>query len=399
MPASPVIVALELGTAKVIALVGEMREDGHIMITGMGEQPSRGISKGLVVDIDAAADATKAALAAAEESGEVTIRQVVLAVSGGHVRSDVHRGVVPVRDRSEITRHDMQSVMNVAKAVNLPTDREVLHTICQHYCIDSQQRVVMPEGMEGARLELDMLVVHGLRSPMRNTIKAVEDLMIDVQDVVYAGLASGLSVLSVEQKKGGALVIDLGAGTTEYVAYAGGVIAATGALGVGGDHVTNDIALAFGIPERQAERCKLEHGGAVIPDEAEGKVAVAPGVGFSGRTISRQSLLTVVNARVDETLRMVRHRLEEDKVPPHLAAGVVLVGGGAHMPGVADLAAEVFGMPCATGRPRDVSGLATATEGPEYATCTGLIQYACRKWQNRRRGPALTGLFKNILKR
>ncbi|MBL7076005.1 MAG: cell division protein FtsA [Kiritimatiellae bacterium] len=399
MPASPVIVALELGTAKVIALVGEMREDGHIMITGMGEQPSRGISKGLVVDIEAAADATKAALAAAEESGEVTIRQVVLAVSGGHVRSDVHRGVVPVRDRSEITRHDMQSVMNIAKAVNMPTDREVLHTICQHYCIDGQQRVVTPEGMEGARLELDMLVVHGLRSPMRNAIKAVEDLMIDVKDVIYAGLASGLSVLSVEQKKGGVLVIDMGAGTTEYVAYAGNVIAATGALGVGGDHVTNDIALAFGIPERQAERCKIEHGGAVIPADVEGKVAVAPGVGFGGRTISRQSLLTVINARVDETLRMVQHRLEEDKVPPHLAAGVVLVGGCAHMPGVTDLAAEIFKMPCTVGRPREVSGLATATEGPEYATCTGLIQYACRKWQSRRRAPALTGLIKNILKR
>jgi cell division protein FtsA len=223
--------------------------------------------------------------------------------------------------------------------------------------------------------------------------------MIDVQDVVYAGLASGLSVLSVEQKKGGALVIDLGAGTTEYVAYAGGVIAATGALGVGGDHVTNDIALAFSIPEGLAERCKIEHGGAVITDDAEGKVSVAPGVGFGGRTISRQSLLTVMNARVDETLRMVKHRLEEDKVPAHLAAGVVLVGGGAHMPGVTDLAAEIFQMPCTLGRPRDVSGLATATEGPEYATCTGLIQYACRRWQNRRRAPALSGLIKNILKR
>jgi cell division protein FtsA len=399
MPASPVIVALELGTSKVIALVGEMREDQHIMITGMGEQPSRGISKGVVVDIDAAADAVKAALEMAEESGEVTIRQVVLAVSGGHIRSDVHRGVVPVRDRTEITRHDMRAVMDVAKAVNLPTDCEVLHTICQHYCIDGQQRVVTPEGMEGARLELDMLVVHGLRSPMRNTIKAVEDLMIGVKDVIYAGLASGLSVLSPEQKKGGALVIDLGAGTTEYVAYAGNVIAATGALGVGGDHVTNDIALAFNIPERQAERCKIEHGGALILEDVDGKVSVAPGVGFGGRKISRQSLQTVINARVDETLQMVRKRLEEDKVPLHLAAGIVLVGGGAHMPGITDLAAGILGMPCSVGRPRDVSGLAMATEGPEYATCTGLIQYACRKWQTGRRGKALGGLFKNILKR
>lgn len=399
MPVSPVIVALEMGAAKVIALVGEIREDGHIMITGMGEEPARGISKGVVVDIDAAADAAKTALSTAEESGEVTIRQVVLAVSGGHVHSDVHRGVVPVRDRSEIARHDMQAVMNVAKAVNLPTNREVLHTICQHYCIDGQQRVITPEGMEGARLELDMLVVHGLRAPMRNTIKVVEDLMVDVQDVVYAGLASALSVLSVEQKKGGVVVIDLGAGTTEYVAYAGGVIAATGALGVGGDHVTNDIALAFGIPERQAERCKIEHGGAIVPDDADGKVSVAPGVGFSGRKIPRRALYTVINARVDETLRMVKRRLADHKVSPHVAAGVVLVGGGAHLSDVTDLASGIFEMPCRVGRPREVSGLATATEGPEYATATGLIQYACRKWQSRRRTPVLSGLIKSILRR
>jgi cell division protein FtsA len=183
------------------------------------------------------------------------------------------------------------------------------------------------------------------------------------------------------------------------VAYAGNVIAATGALGVGGDHVTNDIALAFNIPERQAERCKIEHGGALIAEDAEGKVSVAPGVGFGGRKISRQALQTVINARVDETLQMVRKRLEEDKVPPHLAAGVVLVGGGAHMPGITDLAAGIFGMPCSVGRPRDVSGLATATEGPEYATCTGLIQYACRKWQSGRQGKSLGGLFRGILKR
>lgn len=400
MPASPVIVALELGTSRVLALVGEMREDGHVMITGMGEQPAQGISKGQVVDIEAASEAVRAALSSAEEAAEVTIRHIILAISGGHVRSQVNRGVVPVLDRSEISRLDMDKAMNVAKAVNLPTDREVLHTICQNYCIDDQQRVLSPEGMEGAKLELDMLVVHGLRSPMRNTIKAVEDIMIEVRDVVYAGLGSALSVLSPEQKKGGVLVLDLGAGTTEYVAYAGGVIAATGALGVGGDHVTNDIALAFGIPERQAERCKLEHGGAMLTDESvDGKVPVAPGVGFGGRSIAQHSLLTVIHARMDETLRMVRQRLEADGVPAHLAAGVVLVGGGAHMPHITELASEVFGMPCVVGKPRDVSGLATATEGPEYATCSGLLQYAFRQWQLQRRPKPLGGIFKGFLKR
>ncbi|NQU39180.1 MAG: cell division protein FtsA [Lentisphaerae bacterium] len=400
MPAPPVIVALELGTSRVLALVGEIREDGHVMIIGIGEQPSQGISKGQVVDIEAASEAVRAALSAAEEAAEVTIRHVILAISGGHVRSQVNRGVVPVLDRGEISRVDMDKAMNVAKAVNMPTDREVLHTICQHYCIDDHQRVISPEGMEGAKLELDMLVVHGLRAPMRNTIKAVEDIMIEVRDVVYAGLGSALSVLSPEQKKGGVLVIDLGAGTTEYVAYAGGVIAATGAIGVGGDHVTNDIALAFGIPERQAERCKREHGGAMVTDDSlDGNVPIAPGVGFGGRSIAQHSLLTVIHARMDETLRMIRRRLKEDGVPSHLAAGVVLVGGGAHMAQITELASEVFGMPCEVGKPRDVSGLATATEGPEYATCSGLIQYASKQWQNQRRSKPLGGLFRGFLKR
>lgn len=400
MPLDPVV-ALEIGTAKVIALVGEMREDGHIMVTGMGEVPSQGVSKGEVTDLEAATDAVRAALTGAEESGKVAIREVYLVVSGGHIQSLVNRGVVPVLDADgEITRDDIDKVMDVARAVNLPAECEVLHTVCQHFMIDDRQRVVQPEGMEGARLALNMMVLHGVRTSLRNTIKVAETVPVDVSDVAFGGLCSALAVLTAEQKKGGALVIDLGAGTSEYLAYAGGVIAAAGVVGVGGDHVTNDVALAFGIPMRQAETCKRD-AGCVLPggDAGDQKLSAPPGGGFAGRSVPLRSLVTVIRARMEETFDMVRRRVDAEGVLGHLGAGVILVGGGAHLAGVTDLASEMFGVPCLVGRPRGVSGLATATEGPQYAACSGLVQYGFRMVTSRRRARPLAGWLKGLLGR
>ena len=263
--ALPPVVGLEIGTSKVIALVGEMREDGHVMITGMGERSSLGVRKGEIVDLENAVACTRGALEDAEESGRVSIRQVLLAVSGGHIQSMVNRGAVPVMDEDgEIMQEDVDQVMDVARAVNLPPEREVLHTICQHFCVDDQERVTRPEGMEGAKLALDMLVLHGVRNLLRNTVKVVRSIPMTVQDVTFSGLCSALAALTPEQKKSGAVVIDLGAGTTDYIAYAGNVVAAAGALGVGGDHVTNDIAVAFSIPLTQAENLKHESASATV---------------------------------------------------------------------------------------------------------------------------------------
>jgi cell division protein FtsA len=262
----PPIVALEIGTTKVVAVVAEMRDDGHIMVVGVGECRSSGIRKGEVIDLENAVVCVRSALAMAEESGKVTIRQVHLAVSGGHIQSLVSSGAVPVMDEDgEITRDDIEQVMDVARKVSLPPEREPLHTICQHFCIDNQERVIRPEGMEGARLSLDMLVVHGVRTRLNNTVRVVRSVPMDVEDVAFSGLGSALAVLTAEQKKSGVVVIDLGGGKTDYLAYAGSVVAAVGALGVGGDHVTNDIAQAFNIPNGHAERLKRETGRA-LPD-------------------------------------------------------------------------------------------------------------------------------------
>ena len=240
MPLPPVV-GLEIGTTKVIALVGELREDGYIMITGIGERPSAGVRKGEIIDIENAAVCVQSVLEMAEESGNVSIREVLLAVSGGHIQGVVNRGTVPVLDKeSGISIDDVEQVMEVARAVNLPPDREVLHTISQHYTIDGQQQVIKPEGMEGAQISVDMLVLHGVRSRLNNTVRVVRKLQVEVQDVAFAGLCSALAVLTPEQKKNGAIVIDLGGGTTDYVAYAEGVVSSVGAFGVSSQQQAGD---------------------------------------------------------------------------------------------------------------------------------------------------------------
>jgi len=399
MPMPP-IVGLEIGTAKTVALVGEMREDNHVMITGMGERPASGVRKGEIVDLENAVVGLRTVLEMAEESGRVSIRQVYLAVSGGHIQGLVNRGVVPVLDEDgEITRDDMEQAMEVARAVNLPADREVLHTICQHYCIDEQTRVLRPEGMEGARLALDMLVLHGIRARLNNTVRVVLSIPLSVQDVAFSGLCSALSVLTPEQKKSGVVVIDLGAGTTDYLCYYDGIVAAAGALGVGGDHITNDVALAFTIPISQAERLKRDSGSAVIAaaNPAQ-KVILPPAGGFSGRSVNLRALHTVINARAEEIFLMIKNRLEKAGVGHHVGAGMLLTGGGAHLKGIGELAEKVFGLPCTIGRPRHVSGLATATEGPEYAACSGLVQYGFRT-NGRQHADSLIGRLKALLGR
>jgi cell division protein FtsA len=311
----------------------------------------------------------------------------------------INRGAVPVLDpEGEIGEEDIEEVMDVAKAVNLPPDCEILHTICQHFTIDGQQRVVRPDGMEGRQLGLDMLVLYGVRNRMHNTVRVVQNVPLDVSDVVFSGLCSALAVLTPEQKKSGVLLIDLGGGTTEFVAYADNIVAAAGALGVGGDHVTNDIVIAFNIPTQRAERLKREAGSALIePAAADRKVSLAPEVGFQGRVFPLTDLHTVINARVDEIFMAIRKALDDDKVPRHLGGGVVLAGGGARLSGIATLAEQVFGLPCTIGRPRGISGLASATDGPEYATCSGLIRYAFRNGRTRPAGKGLGGLIKILL--
>lgn len=374
------VVALEIGTSKTVALVGEMREDGSLMITGRGEHPSTGLRKGEIIDPEGAVNCARKALADAEEGSDVLINEVVMAVSGGHIRGVIYNGTAPVgAPDGTITEEDIEEVQDLARAVNLPDDREMIHTIDQSYSVNDHEPVVNPEGMVGAKLSLDVLGFHGSRSLLMTAHKVVERIPMEVQDTVFGGLAAALAVLTPEQKRSGAVVIDLGAGTTDYIAYAGSVMACGGSLGVGGDHVTNDIMIAFNIPQARAEKIKKEHGRALVPDKVDPpKLALPAELGFSGNIVNLRSLHVVIHARMEETLQKVRRCLEDAHVMSRLGSGVYLTGGGANMRDITELASSIFGVPCFVGRPRNVLSLKKGVEAPEYATCCGLLEYAFR---------------------
>lgn len=372
----PPIVALEVGTSKVVALVGELREDGHIVVTGMGEHDSSGVRKGEITDFENALVCVRSALGAAEETAQVAIHQVHMALSGGHVQSLVNRGTIPVMNPAEgVTEDDVEQVTDLARAVNLAADRHVLHSIGQIFYVD-EERVGRPLRLEGATLALDMLILHAKGSHVRNAENLLRTIPVDVSDVAFSGLCSALAVLTTEQKEGGALVIDLGGGTTTYVAYAGGALAAAGALGIGGDHVTNDIALAFNIPRSQAERLKKEAGCAITEESARGaRLNLPPEVGYSGRSISLSALQTVTHLRAAEIFGLILRDIERGGIAHQIGAGVVLTGGGAGMKGLQKLAERTFRVPCSIGKPTGISGLAAAIEQPAYAATAGLLRY------------------------
>lgn len=375
--ALPPVVAVEIGTSKVVALIGELREDGHIVIIGMGEHTSTGVRKGEVTDFNNALTCVKGALASAEESGQVAIHQVHLALSGAHVESLINRGNVPVQNPTGgVCTDDVERVTDVARAAPLPSERQILHSIGQIFYVDGE-RVGNPLGFECSTLALDMLVLHAKSNHVRNSVKLLRGIPMDVTDVAFGGLCSALAVLTPEQKEGGALVIDLGGGTTTYVAYAAGIFAAAGALGIGGDHVTNDIALAFNIPRTQADRLKCESGSVLAEEAARGqRVTLPPEVGYPGRSVSLAGLNNVMHLRMAETLQIILRDIERQGIQNQIGAGVVLTGGGAHMKGLIKLAERIFRVPCMVGRPMGFSGLATVTERPEYASAAGLIRYA-----------------------
>ncbi len=389
------IVALEIGTGKIAALVGEVGEDGFIVITGMGIHESKGVRKGEIIDLDTAAACVRGAIQEAEESGKVDIGEVHLAVSGGHIRGAINTGRIRVLGSDKIiTEDDVDSVLDVAKTMSIPDDREILHTVPQHYRINDQHSVTNPVGMEGVTLTLNMLILHGVISRIRNTVRAVRSIPLNVADVVFGGLCAGLSVLTPQQKESGVIVIDIGAGTTDYVVYADSVVAAAGSIAVGGDHVVNDIALAFNIPVQRAEALKKEHGSAMTQTEsAQESISLPPEVGFPGTTVKISALNTVINARMDELFDMVKKQVGE-KVIANVGAGVVLTGGLSALKDVTDLASLVFGLPCAIGKPRNVSGLTSAIDGPECSVACGLIQYAHRNADADSKG--LGGWIKNL---
>ncbi len=382
------VVALEIGTAKVRVLIGEEREDDYIMITGVGECASRGVRKGEITDFDHALAAVEQALKEAEDQSKVSINEVQVALSGSHIQAASTRGTTPIiAPDGEITREHMDAVMEAARAINLPVDRHVLHSIHQQFFVDDQEGVMNPEGMVGAKLSVSMLVVHGVRNRIMNVLKVPRSAGVEHVEYVFGGLCAALAVLTPEQKESGCVVIDLGAGTTDYVVYANRSIALAGSLGVGGDHLTNDLAMVLRIPTSLAERVKCDCG-VHPPDTAppDKPVPLPPTSGFPGRTLRLTDINAIMDARLDETLGLILQELQRNNLHNRMGAGVVLTGGGAYLGGLDEFVAQKFQMPCTIGRPRNVSGIATTSEGPEYAVTVGLLRYGLRTEGDHDRG-------------
>jgi cell division protein FtsA len=391
----PPIAAIEVGTSQVRVLIGEIREDGSLQVLGIGECPSRGVRKSELIDFDAALTCLKIALHQAEENADVEVESAYLAVTGGHIQSVVNRGMIPIVGHDlEIDREHMESVLDMAKAVNLPGDREVIHNICQFYYLDDQRGVVNPLGMEASRLSADVLIVHGNANRMRNLVKLVRTVPIEIDSIALGPLVTGLAVLSPEEKELGVLVIDLGGGTTDYLAYADGAIAATGSLAVGGDHVTNDIAKGLNLALADAERVKAESGSAVVDLATRlQRLDLPADTGPAGRIVKRGDLHTITHLRAEETLTMVKAALDKGDLLQRFGAGVVLTGGGARLSRMTDLTEKVFGLGCRVGRAREISGLASLAGRPECATIIGLLRYAARTREQMHPRPSRGGLL------
>jgi len=400
---SNIIVGLEIGTSKICAVVGEQSADpagSGLNIVGVGQSPARGMRKGEIVDAAQAEECVRNAIVAAEQMADVEIRSVYLGVTGGHLRGFNNRGVHPVvsADR-EISVDDVQDVVKNAKAINLPAENTVVHAVRQHFFVDGQDGITNPVGMLGARLEVDVHVVHGNTNRLQNSVRLVKGLQLEVEEIVFNGLASSLALLTSEQKELGALVIDIGGGTTDYVVYADGVIKHTGVLAVGGDHVSNDLGHGLKVPLSRAEKLKLEYGSAIVDESVKGRtITVINDLGLPLKTVNLEHLQCIMSLRLEEIFQIIAADLEQAGLTDYLRAGVFLCGGGARVPQIAKLAEPILQMPVSLGQTNCISGLKSALDQPEFVTAIGLAKFGSLKTRTREKkwplARTLTGLFR-----
>ena len=378
MGGSDLMVGLEIGTSKICVVVGESRSDGAIKILGVGEAPSRGVRKGEIVDFETAMKCVHEAVVDAEQKSDVMIRSVYVAVAGAHIESFNNRGTVMLpEDRDEIDEQDIEDVKINAREVSIPAQNAFLHSIIQHYHVDGQNGVLNPVGMLGQKLEADFHIVHGVRTRIQNTIRCVKELPLEVEDVVFSALASAQVVLTQHQKDLGALVIDMGGGTTDYILYADGAVKQSGVLAVGGDHITNDISMGLRIPMARAEKLKTEEGSVVLGNCLPGEtILLRDDSGFAGKEIERETLNTIINLRVREIFDLLKRTLEEESFINYAGAGVFVTGGCSLLNGIDHLAEEVFDMPGHVAHAQTMSGLTSAFENPQFSTAIGLLKYA-----------------------
>jgi len=378
MASGDLIVGLEIGTSKICVVVGETRPDGTLKILGVGQSPSRGVRKGEIVDFETAMKCVHEAVVDAEQKSDVMIRSVYVSIAGGHIHSFNNRGcVILPEERDEIDEQDVEDVKVNAREVSIPAQNAFLHSIIQHYHVDGQDGVLNPVGMLGEKLEADFHIIHGVRTRIQNTIRCVKELPLEVEDVVFGALASAQVVLTQHQKNLGALVIDMGGGTTDYILYVDGAVKQSGILAIGGDHITNDISMGLRIPMARAEKLKIEEGSCILGNCLPGEtILLKDDSGFAGKEIERETLNTIVHLRLRETFELLKRTLEEEPFINYAGAGVFITGGCSLVNGIDHLAGEIFEMPAHVTHAQTLAGLTSAVENPQFSTAIGLLKYA-----------------------
>ncbi len=371
--AKNLIVGLDVGTSKIVAIVAEVTPEKRLNIIGLGTQPSRGLKKGVVVNIEATMGSIQRVLEEAELMADCTIAAVYVGIAGSHIRSLNSSGMVAIKEK-EVTQADIDRVIETAKAIAIPNDQQVLHILPQEFIVDGQEDVREPLGMSGVRLEVKVHIVTGAVSAVENITKCVRRCGLEVSDVMLQPLASALAVLNDDEKDLGVCLMDIGGGTTDLAVFTGGAIRHTAVIPIAGDQVTNDIAMTLRTPTKEAEELKIRHGCALRQLADPNDIIEVPGVGERGpRKLSRQMLAEVIEPRIEELYTLAQAELRRSGLEELLSSGIVLTGGSAMLAGMVELGEEVFHLPVRIGVPAYVGGLADVVRSPRYATAVGLL--------------------------
>jgi len=369
------IVGLDIGTSKVVAVVGELAAENTIEVIGIGSNPSRGLKRGVVVNIESTVQSIQRAVEEAELMAGCEINTVFAGIAGSHVRSLNSHGIVAIRDK-EVSRSDVDRVIDAARAVAIPADQRILHVLPQEFLVDSQEGIREPIGMSGIRLEAKVHLVTGAVSAAQNIVKCVQRCGLDVEDVVLEQLASSYSVLTEDEKDLGICLVDTGGGTTDIAVFRGGAIQHTAVIPIAGDQVTNDIAVSLRTPTQYAEEIKIKYACALSQLANPDETIEVPSVGDRPpRRLARQTLAEVVEPRYEELFSLVRDELRRSGFEELIAAGIVLTGGSSKMEGAVELAEEIFHVPVRLGVPQYVEGLVDVVRNPIHATAVGLLLY------------------------
>lgn len=386
------IVGLDIGTSKVVSIVGEVSPEGTVEIIGIGSHPSRGLKKGVVVNIESTVQSIQRSVEEAELMAGCQIHSVFAGIAGSHIRSLNSHGIVAIRDR-EVFQPDIDRVIDAAQAVAIPADQKILHILPQEYVIDTQEGVKEPLGMSGVRLEAKVHLVTCAVNAAQNIEKCIRKCGLEVEDIILEQLASGYAVLTEDEKELGVCLVDIGGGTTDIAVFTEGAIRHTAVIPIAGDQVTNDIAMALRTPTQNAEDIKIKYACALASLAGENETIKVPSVGERGdRDLSRQALAEVVEPRYDELFTLVQAELRRSGFEDLIAAGIVMTGGSSKMEGAVELAEEIFHMPVRIGKPQGVTGLSDIVRNPIYSTAVGLLLYGAKQQSGSRTLPSSTAI-------